>query len=78
MDECGCRAVCRNWRGNEKAKKQQQEQRALEVERLKKGFGIPRSNYVESNYIKWVDPHNPINQGKLGSSQGLRIDKKNN
>ena len=56
--------------------KQQQEQRALEVERLKKGFGIPRSNYVESNYIKWVDPHKPINQGKLGSSQGWRIDKK--
>ena len=56
--------------------KQQQEQRALEVERLKKGFGIPRSNFVESNYIKWVDPHKPINQGKLGSSQGWRIDKK--
>ena len=56
--------------------KQQQEQRALEVERLKKGFGKPYSTYKESDYIKWVDPHKPINQGKLGSSQGWRIDKK--
>jgi hypothetical protein len=56
--------------------KQQQEQRALEVERLKKGFSQPRSTYVESDYIKWVDPHKPINQGKLGSSQAWRRDKK--
>jgi hypothetical protein len=56
--------------------KLQQEQRALEVERLKKGFSQPRSTYVESDYIKWVDPHKPINQGKLGSSQAWRIDKK--
>jgi hypothetical protein len=56
--------------------KQQQEQRALEVERLKKGFSQPRSTYVESDYIQWVDPHKPINQGKLGSSQAWRRDKK--
>ena len=56
--------------------KQQQEQRALEVERLKKGFGKPYSTYKESDYINWVDPHEPINKGKLGSSQGWRIDKK--
>ena len=56
--------------------KLQQEQRALEVERLKKGFSQPRSTYVESDYIKWVDPHKPINQGKLGSSQAWRRDKK--
>ena len=56
--------------------KQQQEQRALEVERLKKGFGKPYSTYKESDYIKCVDPHEPINKGKLGSSQGWRIDKK--
>ena len=56
--------------------KQQQEQRALEAERLKKGFGKPYSTYKESDYIKWVDPHEPINKGKLGSSQGWRIDKK--
>ena len=56
--------------------KQQQEQRALEAERLKKGFGKPYSTYKESDYIKWVDPHVTINKGKLGSSQGWRIDKK--
>jgi hypothetical protein len=56
--------------------KQQQEQRALEVERLKKGFSQPRSTYVESDYIQWVDPHKPINPGKLGFSQAWRRDKK--
>ena len=56
--------------------KQQQEQRALEAERLKKGFGKPYSTYKESDYINWVDPYEPINKGKLGSSQGWRIDKK--
>ena len=55
--------------------KQQQEQRALEVERLKKGFSKPVSNYDESKYIKWVDPFTPINQGKLGSSQSWRLAK---
>jgi hypothetical protein len=55
--------------------KLQQEQRALEVERLKKGFGKPVSNYDESKYIKWVDPFSPINRGKLGSSQSWKVAK---
>ncbi len=58
----------------EEQKKREQQQ--LEVERLKKGFGKPHSTYRESDYINWVDPHEPINKGKLGSSQGWRIDKK--
>ena len=55
--------------------KLQQEQRALEVERLKKGFGKPVSTYKESKYIYWVNPYSAINQGKLGSSQSWKIVK---
>ena len=55
--------------------KLQQEQRALEVERLKKGFGKPVSTYKESKYIYWVNPYSAINQGKLGSSQSWKVVK---
>ena len=53
-----------------------QGQQQLEVERLKKGFGKPHSTYRESKYIYCCNPHEPINKGKLGSSQGWRIDTK--
>ena len=55
--------------------KLQQEQRALEVERLKKCFGKPVSTYKESKYIYWVNPYSAINQGKLGSSQSWKVVK---
>ena len=55
--------------------KLQQEQRALEAERLKKGFGKPVSTYKESKYIYWVNPYSAINQGKLGSSQSWKVVK---
>jgi hypothetical protein len=58
----------------EKAK--QQEQQQLEVERLKKGFGRPVSTYRESKYIYRCNPYEPINKGRLGSSQLWRQDKK--
>ena len=58
----------------EEQKKREQQQ--LEVERLKKGFGRPISTYNESKYIKWVDPYDSINKGKLGSSQICRDEKK--
>ena len=52
------------------------EQQHLEVERLKKGFGRPVSTYRESKYIYRCNPHEPINKGRLGSSQLWRQDKK--
>ena len=58
----------------EKAK--QQEQQKLEVELLKKGFGRPVSTYRESKYIYRCNPYEPINTGRLGSSQLWRQDKK--
>jgi len=30
----------------------------------------------ESIYIRWVNPHEPINKNKLGSSQAWRKEKK--
>ena len=53
-----------------------QGQQQLEVERLKKGFGKPPSTYRENNYIYWCNPFEPINKGRLGSSQLWRQDKK--
>ena len=58
----------------EENKKREQQQ--LEVERLKKGFGRPVSTYRESKYIYRCNPHEPINKGRLGSSQLWRQDKK--
>jgi len=58
----------------EENKKREQQQ--LEVERLKKGFGRPVSTYRESKYIYRCYPHEPINKGRLGSSQLWRQDKK--
>ena len=57
----------------EEQKKREQQQ--LEVERLKKGFGRPISTYNESKYIKWVDPYDSINKGKLGHSQSWKNKK---
>ena len=59
-------------RAEENKKREQQ----LEVERLKKGFGRPVSTYRESKYIYRCNPHEPINKGRLGSSQLWRQDKK--
>jgi len=58
----------------EENKKREQQQ--VEVERLKKGFGRPVSTYRESKYIYRCNPHEPINKGRLGSSQLWRQDKK--
>ena len=58
----------------EEQKKREQQQ--LEVERLKKGFGRPVSTYRESKYIYRCNPYEPINKGRLGSSQLWRQDKK--
>ena len=58
----------------EEQKKRKQQQ--VEVERLKKGFGRPVSTYRESKYIYRCNPHEPINKGRLGSSQLWRQDKK--
>ena len=59
-------------RAEENKKREQQ----LEVERLKKGFGRPVSTYRESKYIYRCNPYEPINKGRLGSSQLWRQDKK--
>ena len=58
------------------AEQKKREQQQLEVERLKKGFGRPVSTYNESKYIKWVNPYESINKGKLGSSQQYKDEKK--
>lgn len=55
--------------------KQEEEQRKKEVERLKKGFGSPFSTYNEKKYISWCDPYEPVNKGKLGSSQPWKYKK---
>ena len=58
-------------------KKREEEQRKKnerekEIEKIKKGFGKPQSNYDESKYIYWCNPFGSINQGKLGPSRIIR------
>jgi len=47
--------------------------RAKQKEQFKFNYVKPRINW--SIYGGWVNPHEPINKGKLGSSQSWRIEK---
>ena len=47
--------------------------RAKQKEQFKFSYVKPRINW--SIYGGWVNPHEPINKGKLGSSQSWRVEK---
>ena len=47
--------------------------RAKQKEQFKFNYVKPRINW--SIYGGWVNPHEPINKGKLGSSQSWRVEK---
>ena len=51
------------------------EEREKEIEKLKKGFGKPQSNYDESKYIFWCNPFGSINHNRLGHSQTWKYKK---